>query len=149
MIPLATIGYESAPQARVIETLKAAGVEVLIDVRAVAASRRAGFSKGLLSASLEDAGIEYVHLRALGTPKEGRMAARKGRTAEMRAIFEAHLAEPEAQLQLARAIEIAKARKAALLCYEADHRGCHRSIVVERMQEAEDFSVENLQPSTL
>jgi uncharacterized protein (DUF488 family) len=149
MIPLATIGYESAPQARVIETLKAAGVEVLIDVRAVAASRRAGFSKGLLSSSLEDAGIEYVHLRALGTPKEGRMAARKGRTAEMRAIFEAHLAEPEAQLQLARAIEIAKVKKAALLCYEADHRGCHRSIVVERMQEAADFSVENLQPSTL
>jgi uncharacterized protein (DUF488 family) len=149
MIPLATIGYESAPQARVIEALKTAGVEVLIDVRAVAASRRAGFSKGLLSASLEDAGIEYVHLRALGTPKEGRMAARKGHTAEMRAIFEAHLAEPEAQLQLARAIEIAKAKKAALLCYEADHRGCHRSIVVERMQEAADFQVENLQPSTL
>ena len=138
MIPLATIGYESAPQARVIETLKAAGVEVLIDVRAVAASRRAGCSKGLLSSSLEDAGIEYVHLRALATPK-----------AEMRAIFEAHLAEPEAQLQLARAIEIAKVKKAALLCYEADHRGCHRSIVVERMQEAADFSVENLQPSTL
>lgn len=149
MSPLATIGYESAPQARVIEALKTAGVEVLIDVRAVAASRRAGFSKGLLSASLEDAGIEYVHLRALGTPKEGRMAARKGHTAEMRAIFEAHLAEPEAQLQLARAIEIAKAKKAALLCYEADHRGCHRSIVVERMQEAADFQVENLQPSTL
>lgn len=149
MIPLATIGYESAPQARVIDTLKAAGVEVLIDVRAVAASRRAGFSKGLLSSSLEDAGIEYVHLRALGTPKEGRMAARKGRTAEMRAIYEAHLAEPEAQLQLAKAVEIAKAKKVALLCYEADHRGCHRSIVVERMREAADFQVENLEPSTL
>jgi len=147
--PLATIGYESAPQARVIEALKAAGVEVLIDVRAIAASRRAGFSKGLLSSSLEDAGIEYVHLRALGTPKEGRMAARSGRTAEMREIFEAHLAEPQAQLDLAKAIEIAKGRKAALLCYEADHRGCHRSIVVERMQEAADFRVENLQPSTL
>jgi uncharacterized protein (DUF488 family) len=148
-IPLTTIGYEAAPQARVIDALKAAGVEVLIDVRAIAASRRAGFSKGLLSASLEDAGIEYVHLRALGTPKEGRMAARKGRTAEMREIFETHLAEPAAQLQLAQAIEIAKARKAALLCYEADHRGCHRSIVVERMQEVADFKVENLAPSTL
>lgn len=147
--PLATIGYESAPQARVIETLKAAGVEVLIDVRAVAASRRAGFSKGLLSSSLQDAGIEYVHLRELGTPKEGRMAARKGRTAEMREIFEAHLEEPKAQLQLAQAIEIAKARKAALLCYEADHRGCHRSIVVERMLDVADFRVENLEPSTL
>lgn len=148
-IPLATIGYESAPQAKVIDTLKAANVEVLIDVRAVAASRRAGFSKGLLSSSLEDAGIEYVHLRELGTPKEGRMAARKGRTAEMRAIFEAHLAEPAAQLQLAKAIEIAKGKKAALLCYEADHRGCHRSIVVEHMLEAADFAVENLEPSTL
>lgn len=149
MIPLATIGYESAPQAKVIDTLKAAGVEVLIDVRAVAASRRAGFSKGLLSSSLQDAGIDYVHLRALGTPKEGRIAARRGRTAEMRRIFEAHMAEPAAQLQLAQAVEIAKARKAALLCYEADHRGCHRSIVVERMCEAADFRVENLAPSTL
>ena len=143
---LATIGYEAAPQAKVIDTLKSAGVEVLIDVRAVAASRRAGFSKGLLSASLEDAGIEYVHLRELGTPKPGRIAARAGRTAEMRQIFEAHMAEPKAQLQLAQAIEIAKSKKAALLCYEADHRGCHRSIVVERMQEAADFKVENLEP---
>ena len=148
-IPLATIGYEMAPQAKVIDTLRAAGVEVLIDVRAVAASRRAGFSKGLLSSSLNDAGIDYVHLRELGTPKEGRMAARKGRTAEMRRIFEAHLAEPAAQLQLAQAIEIARGRKAALLCYEADHRGCHRSIVVEHMLEAADFAVENLEPSTL
>jgi uncharacterized protein (DUF488 family) len=148
-IPLATIGYESAPQAKVIETLKSAGVEVLIDVRAVAASRRAGFSKGLLSSSLEEAGIAYVHLRELGTPKEGRMAARRGQTAVMREIFEAHLAEPAAQLQLAQAIEIAKGRKAALLCYEADHRGCHRSIVVEHMLEVANFAVENLEPSTL
>jgi uncharacterized protein (DUF488 family) len=148
-IPLATIGYESAPQARVIDTLKAAGVEVLIDVRAVAASRRAGFSKGLLSSSLEDAGIRYVHLRALGTPKEGRIAARRGKTAEMREIFEAHMAEPAAQLQLAQAIEIAREKKTALLCYEADHRGCHRSIVVEHMLLAANFAVENLEPSTL
>lgn len=149
MIPLATIGYEAAPQARVIDTLKAAGVEVLIDVRAIASSRRAGFSKTLLAASLEDAGIRYVHLKALGTPKEGRIAARKGQTAQMREIYEAHLAEPSAQLQLAQAIEIAKSAKTALLCFEADARGCHRAIVVERMMEAADFTVENLQPSTL
>jgi len=149
VIPLATIGYQAAPQAKVIETLKAAGVEVLIDVRAVAASRRVGFSKGILSASLEDAGIAYVHLRELGTPKEGRIAARHGRTDEMREIFEAHLAEPAAQVQLAKAVEIATGRKAALLCFEADHRGCHRTIVAERMCEAVDFVVENLAPSTL
>lgn len=149
MIPLATIGYEAAPQARVIEALKTAGVEVVIDVRAVAASRRAGFSKGILSASLEDAGIAYVHLRELGTPKEGRIAARHGRTAEMTEIFEAHMAEPAAQLQLAQAVEIAKGRKAALLCYEADPRGCHRTIVARHMREAEPFEVEDLFPTTL
>jgi len=141
---LATIGYEAAPQAAVIQKLKDAGVEVVIDVRAIAASRRAGFSKGLLSASLEDAGIGYVHLRDLGTPKPGRDAARKGRTAEMRAIFEDHLKEPAAQLQLAQAVEIARDRKAALLCYEAEACGCHRRIVAERMCEAVPFEVEDL-----
>lgn len=149
MTPLATIGYQAAPQARVIDALRAAGVEVLIDVRAIAASRRAGFSKGVLSASLEDAGIAYVHLRELGTPKEGRMAARRGQTAVMRAIFEGRLAEPAAQLQLAKAVEIAHGRRACLLCFEADHRGCHRTIVAERMCEAADFQVEHLAPNTL
>lgn len=141
---LATIGYESETQGAVIERLKRAGVEVLIDVRAVAASRRAGFSKTLLAASLKDAGIDYVHLRQLGTPKPGRDAARKGHIAEMRAIFEGHLAEPGAQLELAKATEIAREKKAALLCYEADHRGCHRAIVADRICEAIGCEIENL-----
>jgi uncharacterized protein (DUF488 family) len=141
---LATIGYQMAPQAALIETLKSAGVEVLIDVRAVAASRRPGFSKGLLSSSLEAAGIRYVHLRELGTPKPGRMAARAGRTAEMRQIFEAHLAEPAAQLQLAQAVEIAGQAKTAILCFCAEHDKCHRAIVADRMVEAGGFEVELL-----
>src|SRR6476646_2751970 len=111
MKTLATIGYERETQSQVIGRLQAAGVEVLIDVRAVAASRRAGFSKTLLAGSLAEAGIDYVHFRELGTPKPGRDAARKGRVAEMHAIFEAHLAEPAAQLQLAQATEIAGERK--------------------------------------
>lgn len=141
---LATIGYEQATQDAVIGRLKAAGVEVLIDVRAVAASRRAGFSKRLLAASLEAEGIEYVHLRALGTPKPGRDAARAGRTAEMRAIYEAHLETPEAQVELARAAAIASEKKAALLCYEADAAHCHRAIVAERLCERLGCQVEDL-----
>ena len=133
---LATIGYERCVQADVIERLKSAGVEVLIDVRAVAASRRAGFSKNILAASLAEAGVEYVHLRQLGTPKPGRDAARKGRVADMHEIYEAHLAEPAAQLELARAVEIAALRPAALLCFEADAGGCHRAIVAERIRDA-------------
>ena len=141
---LATIGYESETQAAVIDRLKQAGVQVVVDVRAVAASRRAGFSKTLLAASLKDAGIDYVHLRELGTPKPGRDAARKGRIDEMRAIFGEHMAEPGAQLQLAQAKEIAKERKAALLCFEADHQGCHRSIVAGLICEDLGCGVENL-----
>jgi uncharacterized protein (DUF488 family) len=143
---LATIGYEAATQAGVIEALKAADVAIVLDVRAVAASRRAGFSKTVLAASLGEAGIDYRHLRQLGTPPAGRQAARAGRTGEMHEIYEAHLAEPAAQLELAQAVEIALGRKAALLCYEADYRGCHRLIVAARMSEAAPFEVEHLTP---
>lgn len=143
---LRTIGYEAATQAAVIDCLKRAGVEVLIDVRAVASSRRAGFSKTLLAASLAAAGIDYVHLRALGTPKAGRQAVRAGRVAEMERIYEAHLAEPETQLQLAEALDIARERPAALLCYEADAAHCHRRIVAGRLVTAGKFEVEDLTP---
>lgn len=141
---LATIGYEGATLPEVLASLKRAGVEVLIDVRAVAASRRAGFSKSLLAGSLEAEGIDYVHLRQLGTPKPGRDAARAGRIDEMRRIFEAHMAEPAAQLELATAREIAGSRKAALLCYEADPGCCHRSIVASLLCEGEGWEVEHL-----
>jgi uncharacterized protein (DUF488 family) len=141
---LATIGYERETQGAVIQRLKDAGVEVLIDVRAVASSRRAGFSKTLLAASLNEQGIGYVHLRQLGTPKQGREAARKGRIAEMHEIFEAHMAEPAAQLELAKATEIARGGKAALLCYEADAAGCHRTILANRIREALGCEIENL-----
>lgn len=133
MTPLATIGYEAATQDDVIGRLKAAGVETVVDVRAIAASRRAGFSKTILAASLAEAGIGYVHLRQLGTPKAGREAARKGRTEEMRSIFEEHMTEPAAQLELKAAEDLAGSRKIALLCFEADHNGCHRKILAERI----------------
>lgn len=144
MKPLATIGYEAASQDQVIGKLQDAAVEVVIDVRAVAASRRAGFSKKVLAASLAEAGVDYVHLRELGTPKPGRDAARAGRTAEMHRIYQAHLAEPAAQLQLAQATQIAAERKAALLCYEAEAARCHRRIVAERIRDELGCDVEDL-----
>ena len=141
---LATVGYERETQAEVIAKLAASGVRRVIDVRAVASSRRAGFSKTLLAASLDAAGIEYVHLRALGTPEPGRQAARAGRIAEMRAIYEAHLEEPQAQLQLAEAGALAQSSKSALLCYEAEACDCHRRIIADRLAEALGLTVEDL-----
>jgi len=131
---LFTIGYEGATLPDVIGRLQAARVQVLLDVRAIAASRRPGFSKTVLSASLAEAGIDYVHLRALGTPAPGRQAARAGRTAEMRAIFAEHLETPEAQLAFLHAGEIAGSRPTALLCYEADATTCHRAMIAERLR---------------
>lgn len=144
MTPLATIGYEQATQDEVIGRLRRAKVEIVVDVRAVAASRRAGFSKTVLAASLAEAGIDYVHLRDLGTPKPGRDAARHGRIEVMRRIYDDHLKEPAAQLQLAQAKDIARERKAALLCYEADPACCHRTIVAGRICEDLGCEVEAL-----
>jgi len=141
---LATIGYETAVLPDVIQRLKDAGVEVVIDVRAVASSRKAGFSKSLLAASLRDAGIDYLHLQKLGTPKPGRDAARNGQIGKMHDIFNAHMDAPEPQLQLAEAIDVARDRKAALLCYEDDHLGCHRSILADEMKRRAGFEIENL-----
>ena len=135
MARIFTIGYEQATQAQVIGALKAAGVKLVIDVRAVAASRRAGFSKGVLSASLKDEGLDYLHFKALGTPKAGREAARAGKTEVMREIFEAHLDEPEAVAALAEATRIAEARPAALLCFEAEACRCHRVIVAGEIRQ--------------
>lgn len=139
-----TIGYEGSAQPEVIARLRAAGVERLLDVRAVAASRRAGFSKTVLRGSLEAEGIGYHHLRGLGTPKAGREAARKGRIAEMEAIFAAHMETPEARDALALAVVLARERPTALLCFEAEAAGCHRRIVAERMAVAAGFAVRDL-----
>jgi uncharacterized protein (DUF488 family) len=143
-----TIGYEAATLSQVISTLKAAGVSQVVDVRAVAASRRAGFSKTILRNSLEVEGIAYVHLRALGTPKDGRDAARKGRVAEMERIFNDHMATPEAQDELAKASVIVMEKPSALLCFESCADGCHRRIVADLIRSATGCDVQHLETAT-
>jgi uncharacterized protein (DUF488 family) len=124
---LFTIGYEGATQAELVAALQAAGVRRVIDVRAVPLSRKPGFSKNVLAAGLREAGIDYVHLKALGTPPAGREAARKGRMAEMRLIYAAQLETPEAGMDAARMIALAEETPSALLCFERDPAGCHRT----------------------
>ena len=129
-----TIGYERTTQAGLIEALQRHGVKTLVDVRDVANSRRAGFSKKLLAASLDEAGIGYIHLRALGTPKAGREANRAGRMDEFRTIYAASFERPEAQLQLLEAAELIAARPTALLCYCGDGAKCHRNIIAKALE---------------
>jgi uncharacterized protein (DUF488 family) len=141
---LSTIGYEGKTVDEFLAELGDAGVELVIDVRAVAASRRPGFSKTAMAGALKERGIDYLHLRALGTPKAGREAARKGRIAEMHAIFEGQLETPEAELAMEQADAAARERHSALLCFEADAGGCHRALVAERLAARSGFSIVDL-----
>ncbi len=128
---LFTAGYEGLVQAELLDRLAAAGVALLLDVRAVPNSRKPGFSKRMLAASLEARGIRYLHLQALGTPKPGRQAARAGRADEMAAIFDAHMTTERAQTALSEAVAIARAAPTCLLCFERDPHFCHRRIVAD------------------
>jgi len=126
-----TIGYEGATVSEFRAALNEAGIERVIDVRALPLSRRPGFSKSPLRAALEEAGIEYVHLKALGTPADGRAAARAGRHEDMARIYAGQLELPEAMAQGAQMIELARERPSALLCFEREPAHCHRSLLLE------------------
>ena len=128
---LCTIGYEEATPPRLLAALREAGVTTVVDVRALANSRRPGFAKRALSAALAEAGIGYLHLPALGTPAAGRQAVREGRPEARRRVFTAHLAGTEAQAALAGLAARARQEPLCLLCLEADPRRCHRTLVAE------------------
>ncbi len=126
-----TIGYEATTMAEFLAALTRAGVQRVIDVRALPLSRRPGFSKSSLAASLAEAGIDYVHLKQLGTPKRGRDAAKKGDVATLRDVYDVQLGLPEAQAQAAQMRTLAAEKPSALLCYERDPCHCHRTLLLE------------------
>jgi uncharacterized protein (DUF488 family) len=145
--PLATIGYEGTTLDHVLAALGEAGAVHLIDVRAVASSRKPGFSKSVLAASAGACGIAYTHLRALGTPKAGREAVRRGDPGTMRRIFAVHMESDAAQAALARAAAIAGEGPACLLCFERDHAHCHRAILADLIHERTGQTVRHLVPA--
>lgn len=137
-----TIGYEGATVGEFLSALQSAGVERVIDVRAVPNSRRPGFSKTPLRNALAEAGIDYVHLRALGTPADGRAAARAGRKDELKRIYAGQLELPEAIAETGKMLDLSREKPSALLCYERDPAACHRTLLLETV--APDAEVEDL-----
>lgn len=130
-----------------LAALRAAGTELVVDVRAVASSRRPGFSKTRLAANLAEAGIGYVHLRGLGTPAKGRAAARAGKFAELRRIYQKHLATLEAKAELAELAELVRSgQRVCLLCFEHDPAHCHRTMVAAALAKRIPIQVEHLSP---
>jgi uncharacterized protein (DUF488 family) len=142
---LFTIGYEQTPAKSVLDELEQAGVKLLVDVRAVASSRRPGFSKSQLAAGLDERGIAYVHLRGLGTPKEGRLAARAGQYDTLKKIYAKHLKTPQAKEELEElSALVKKSGPVCILCYERDHRHCHRRWIAEIIEQRDEVRVDNL-----
>jgi uncharacterized protein (DUF488 family) len=142
---LFTIGYEQTPAQSVLDELEQAGVKLLVDVRAVASSRRPGFSKSQLAAGLDERGIAYVHLRGLGTPKEGRLAARAGQYETLQKIYAKHLKTAQAKEELDElSALVKKSGPVCILCYERDHQHCHRRWIAEIIEERDGVGVDNL-----
>jgi uncharacterized protein (DUF488 family) len=142
---LFTIGYEQTPAQSVLDELERAGVKLLVDVRAVASSRRPGFSKNQLAAGLDQRGISYLHLRGLGTPKEGREAARGRRFDALHRIYATHLETTQAKEELDElSALVKKSGPVCILCYERDHAYCHRQWIAEIIEDRNSVKIENL-----
>ena len=143
--PLATIGYEQAVQSRVIDELTRAKVDILIDVRAVAASRKPGLSKKQLAAGLDEQGIAYLHLQKLGTPKDGRDAARAGNMDKLFKIYSKHLKTKEARAEMDELETLAKSgKRLCLLCFERNPDECHRQWIAEEIEQRTGMPVQHL-----
>lgn len=141
---LYTVGYEGADIAHFLRTLKDCGIKRLIDIRDVPVSRKRGFSKTALANALEEQGIAYSHLKALGDPKAGREAMRLGDYPGFLEIYTSHIATPEGQEALRVAVELAEESPSILLCYERSPAQCHRTVVAKEMALLADFNVKNV-----
>jgi uncharacterized protein (DUF488 family) len=133
---LFTIGYEGASVDRFVTTLQDAGVASIADVRAVALSRKRGYSKNVLRDNLAQGGLGYRHFVKLGTPKSGREAARAGDSELMRHIYcNEVLNTGEAQQAMEELSDMATREPVCLLCFERDPSHCHRRILAERLRD--------------
>ena len=139
---LLTIGYEGLDLPKFIKYLTCNKVTVLVDVRELAFSRKKGFSKTALSEALGKAGIEYRHLRALGSPRDVRKKLYADKDYD--SFFEAygeHLDEQDEAIAELEAV-VEEHGRACVMCFEHDHTTCHRSHLAESMNDR--FEVEHI-----
>lgn len=142
---LATLGYEGATLEDFLAALGRWEIETLVDVRERAQSRKRGFSKKGLGEALRALGVAYLHLPALGTPKRGRDAARRGDRALFEGIYRARLAEAPAQEALRGLASLAARQRVCLLCFERDAARCHRRLLAEVIAAETPVAVEHLE----
>lgn len=144
IVDLFTIGYEGTEIDKFLDRLVEEKIETLVDVRQLPLSRKKGFSKNKLKEAAALRQIDYVHIRSLGDPKEGRMAARSGNHDLFVEIFSAHMQTEEAKAGLGHLQEIVTHNRSCLLCFEKHHEGCHRAIVVSELENLLQVEVKHI-----
>ena len=134
MPELYTIGYEGAAQASLLQTLVYHDIQTLLDIRELPQSRKPGLSKTALGLASADYGMQYAHIRALGTPRDIRYRRKIDHDqAAFEESFQVYLAtQDEAMAAL---VERAEQERCCLLCYEANYQECHRLFVAARAVE--------------
>ena len=132
---LLTIGYEGLELPDFLRFLAYHKINVLVDVRELAASRKKGFSKASLSQALEERGIEYMHIKALGSP--GAIRKQLKTDWDYNAFFTAYDEYLDKQkdtiMMLGEVVE--EKDRVCLMCFESEHERCHRSRVADRLSD--------------
>ena len=142
-----TIGYQATTMPAFLRALTDAGVKLLVDVRRVASSRRPGFAKTSLKANLATVGIDYLHLRSIGTPADGRAAARAGHHDVMKQVYREHLETEEAREGMAQLSALLdEGQPLCIMCFEHDPTHCHRLLIVEELSKQRKLEVRHLIP---
>lgn len=132
---LVSIGYEGRTALELIATLSQLGVSVLVDVRLTPLSRKPGLSKTKLGLAAAEAGIRYVHLPALGNPRENREPFRTGEVEAGCIRFTTLLARPDSVAAMDQLEALARDELTAVLCFEREHQLCHRQVIVDAVHD--------------
>lgn len=130
---LFTMGYEGKTIEDFICYLKYYKISSLIDVREIPLSRKKGFSKSTLRDRLESENINYVHIKALGSPAE----ARKKLYFDLDydsffKTYSKHLSKNKNAISQAH--EHISTGNACLMCFEKEYDKCHRFIVAREIK---------------
>lgn len=131
---LVSVGYEGRSIDDLVRDLHDAQVDLVADVRLTPISRKPGLSKTRLADRLSDEGIGYVHLRALGNPKDNRAAFADERIDQALARYCSIIdADVEARDQLKWLAQTAVDQRVSVLCFEREVLRCHRRAVLDAL----------------
>lgn len=126
------VGYEGLSIDSFLAKLSLRDVHTVVDVRLTPISRKRGFSKNGLAEELRLNGIGYLHLPALGNPKDNRdgFASAASEDSGARARYVDGLANERGDEALDSVLRLLDKGTVALLCFEADEVHCHRHEVL-------------------